>query len=212
MKYPGFEGLLMYEKSNDSSERIINAAIYEFAVNGFIKSTTKAIALRAGVSEALVFKYFGNKQKLLGQVSMEIMSLRIPNLFKYRLDEITPEEDDFDLQSFMRVISQKFNYIAGNLGYIKIVILDLSFNTEDTIDDVKHMLSGFLEQMDIKIALLQKKGILREDLEPRAIIRSFVGMLHILLMEKNLLDPTIDIDEALVTHMNIFLKGVGVND
>ena len=212
MQYPGFEGLMMYEKNNNSSERIINAAIYEFAINGYVKSTTKGIATRARVSEALVFKYFGNKQKLLGKVSMEIMSQRIPDLFKYRLEEMVPENDDFDLQIFIRIVSEKFNYIAENLGYIKIVFLDLSFNAEDTIQNVKSMLSKFLGQMDVKIVILQKKGIMRDDLEPRSIIRSFIGMLHVLLMEKNLLDPSLDIDKALAAHMNIFMKGVGVND
>lgn len=212
MEYPGFEGLKMYEKNNSSSERIINAAIYEFAVNSYVRSTTKGIATRAGVSEALVFKYFGNKQKLLGQVSMEIMIHRIPDLFKYRLDEMLPENDHFNMQSFIRIVEEKFNYIADNLGYIKIVFLDLSFNAEDTIESVKSMLSGFLDQMDVKIALLQKIGIMRDDLEPRSIIRSFVGVLHVLLMEKNLLNPSLDIEEALVIHMNIFMKGVGIND
>jgi len=212
MQYPGFEGLMMYEKNKSSSERIINAAIYEFAINGYVRSTTKAIATRAGVSEALIFKYFGNKQKLLGKVSMEIMTLRIPDLFKYRLEEMVSENDDLDLQSFSRIVSEKFQYIADNLGYIKIVFLDLSFNAEDTIGAVKSMLSSFLGQMDVKIILLQNKGIVREDLEPRSIIRSFIGMLHVLLMEKNLLDPSLDIDKALVAQMNIFMKGVGVND
>lgn len=212
MNYPGFEGLMKYEKENSSSERIINAAIYEFAMNGYVKSTTKGIATRAGVSEALIFKYFKNKQKLLGKVSMEIMSLRLPDLFKYRLDELVPSSDDFDLEYFIQIVSEKFHYISDNLGYIKIVFLDLSFNAEETINVVKSMLSYFLEQIDIKIVLLQEMGVLRDDLEPRTIIRSFIGILHVLLMEKNLLDPSLDINKALAEHLNIFMKGVGVND
>ena len=212
MQYPNFEGLMMYEKNNSSNERIINAAIYEFAVNGYVKSTTKGIAKRAGVSEALIFKYYGNKQKLLGKVSMEIMSLRLPELFEYRIDDMVAGTEGFDLERFIEIIREKFKFIADNLGYIKIVFLDLSFNDEATIDHVKRMLNSFLEQMDLKISSLQEMGIMRAELEPRSIIRSFIGSFHVLLMEQSLLDPSLDIDKALETHIHIFMKGVGVND
>lgn len=46
-------------------ERIVVEARRLFAEKGYVDTSTKEIALRAGVSEALIFKHFGNKDRLL---------------------------------------------------------------------------------------------------------------------------------------------------
>ncbi|WP_020537774.1 TetR/AcrR family transcriptional regulator [Lewinella cohaerens] len=46
-------------------ERILEAALELFAKQGFAATSTNAIAKKAGVSEGLLFKHFGNKQGLL---------------------------------------------------------------------------------------------------------------------------------------------------
>ena len=52
-------------KTTNRKQQIIDAALYLFANNGFIGTSTALIAKEAKVSEALIFKYFGNKNKLL---------------------------------------------------------------------------------------------------------------------------------------------------
>lgn len=44
---------------------ILDSARHEFSRNGYDATTTKAIAARAGVSESLLFRYFGPKSALL---------------------------------------------------------------------------------------------------------------------------------------------------
>src|SRR5690554_1934691 len=46
-------------------ERIVVEARRLFTEKGYVDTSTKEIALRAGVSEALIFKHFGNKDRLL---------------------------------------------------------------------------------------------------------------------------------------------------
>jgi AcrR family transcriptional regulator len=43
---------------------ILTAAVDLFAVNGFAGTTTRAVAKRAGVAEALVYPNFGSKTRL----------------------------------------------------------------------------------------------------------------------------------------------------
>lgn len=45
-------------------QRIINAALNEFARRGFRDASTNAITQQAGISKGALFHYFGNKQKL----------------------------------------------------------------------------------------------------------------------------------------------------
>lgn len=46
-------------------ERIVTEARKLFAEKGYVDTSTKEIARNAGVSEALIFKHFGNKDRLL---------------------------------------------------------------------------------------------------------------------------------------------------
>ncbi|MGG3469206.1 TetR/AcrR family transcriptional regulator [Neobacillus pocheonensis] len=48
----------------DKQERIINAAIKEFAQKGYDNASTNEIVKEAGISKGLLFHYFGNKKQL----------------------------------------------------------------------------------------------------------------------------------------------------
>lgn len=45
-------------------EKIINAAMAEFALRGYEKASTNEIVKKAGISKGLLFHYFRNKKQL----------------------------------------------------------------------------------------------------------------------------------------------------
>lgn len=55
----------MKQKVESRKEKILKEALLLFAEKGYMDTSTKVIAQRAGVSEALIFKHFGNKDNLL---------------------------------------------------------------------------------------------------------------------------------------------------
>ncbi|SEN39716.1 transcriptional regulator, TetR family [bacterium A37T11] len=55
----------MKDKVASRREKIIQEALILFAENGYADTSTKLIANKAGVSEALIFKHFTNKDQLL---------------------------------------------------------------------------------------------------------------------------------------------------
>jgi AcrR family transcriptional regulator len=54
-----------YAKSAETRQRILLAAIAEFADNGYNSGSTQQIAVRAGLSSAQIFYYFPKKEDLL---------------------------------------------------------------------------------------------------------------------------------------------------
>ncbi|RAC10263.1 TetR/AcrR family transcriptional regulator, partial [Burkholderia multivorans] len=50
--------------SPETAQRILVAAVREFAAHGFAKTTVRAIAAAAGVSPGLVIHHFGSKEGL----------------------------------------------------------------------------------------------------------------------------------------------------
>ncbi|MFC3198489.1 TetR/AcrR family transcriptional regulator [Parapedobacter deserti] len=53
------------QKVESRRDKILKEALLLFAEKGYLDTSTKVIAQRAGVSEALIFKHFGNKDNLL---------------------------------------------------------------------------------------------------------------------------------------------------
>ncbi|MCY4780898.1 TetR/AcrR family transcriptional regulator [Sphingobacterium sp. UT-1RO-CII-1] len=49
-------------------DRIMRVALSLFATKGYMDTSTKEISIEAGVSEALIFKHFGNKETLLSNI------------------------------------------------------------------------------------------------------------------------------------------------
>lgn len=55
----------MKETSVNRKEKILQTSLSLFAQKGYADTSTKEISIQAGVSEALIFKHFGNKDALL---------------------------------------------------------------------------------------------------------------------------------------------------
>ena len=53
-----------YSLESEKQERIINAALKEFARNGYARASTNEIIKQAGISKGSLFNYFNNKKEL----------------------------------------------------------------------------------------------------------------------------------------------------
>ena len=64
----------------EKQENILKAALSLFAAEGYHATSTSAIAKRAGVSEALIFRHFKNKEGLL-QAILEAGERKVKSLY-----------------------------------------------------------------------------------------------------------------------------------
>ena len=55
-------------KAEPTRETILAAALRRFSQRGFLGATTRRIAGEAGVAEVTLFRHFGSKEKLFGEV------------------------------------------------------------------------------------------------------------------------------------------------
>ncbi|MDO4187626.1 MAG: TetR/AcrR family transcriptional regulator [Lachnospiraceae bacterium] len=87
-----------FEIKNEKQERILNAAIKVFALNGYRKASTDVIVKEAGISKGLLFHYFSNKLSLYEYIidySIKYMNFEFSgSVSKY-------EKDFFELQMMM---------------------------------------------------------------------------------------------------------------
>lgn len=64
------------ERSAETRQRILDAALSEFAVNGLAGARTETIATAAGVNKALLYYYFDSKEKLYN-AALEMIAARV---------------------------------------------------------------------------------------------------------------------------------------
>lgn len=87
-----------FEIKNEKQERILNAAIKIFALNGYRKASTDTIVAEAGISKGLLFHYFSNKLSLYEYIID--YSIKYIN-FEFNGSVSKYEKDFFELQMMM---------------------------------------------------------------------------------------------------------------
>lgn len=126
------------------TKRLLEAAVQEFTANGYTGARTAAIAQRAGVVEALLFKYFGTKANLFQRAIFETLDQHYT-----RFVETHPFEGDNPgkwLEQAREYIGQQQDFLRENSGMFMSLIVQEAFDTEGVrgIDG----LSGLQEFLD----------------------------------------------------------------
>jgi TetR/AcrR family transcriptional regulator len=73
---PNTQNETQAEKSAETRDRILDAALREFSANGLAGARTEQIAAAAGVNKALLYYYFESKEKLYA-ATLEMVSARV---------------------------------------------------------------------------------------------------------------------------------------
>ncbi len=97
------------ERSAETRQRILDAALKEFAANGLAGARTEAIAAAAGVNKALLYYYFDSKEKLY-VAALEMISERVRDTsMAVFLRDATPGERvlRFAISHFDRILVQQ---------------------------------------------------------------------------------------------------------
>ena len=97
------------ERPAETRQRILDAALSEFAVNGLAGARTETIASAAGVNKALLYYYFESKEKLY-MAALEMIAARVRDTsMAVFLREATPGERVVRaaLNHFDRILAQQ---------------------------------------------------------------------------------------------------------
>jgi len=78
---------------DDKRERIITAAIKEFANKGYEKASTNAITTEAGIAKGLLFHYFGSKKKLFLHLVQYALDIALEH-YQQNLPQLSPDFAD----------------------------------------------------------------------------------------------------------------------
>lgn len=159
---------------DERRQQILQIAMSLFSKNGFVGTTTKKIAEAAGVSEATVFKHFANKEELYSAIlDHKACSHEMAEPFSEIAEELAAK-DDFGV--FYGMALNTFKHHREDRDLMRLLLHsaleghDLArMFFESFVVEVYEFLSKYIRQR-------QEDGVFR-DVEPKIIIRSFLGMI-----------------------------------
>jgi AcrR family transcriptional regulator len=195
-------------------EQILQRAVDLFSKRGFKGTTTKEIAKAAGVSEAIIFRHFATKDELYGAIlhskSCQDGMHRFPWEGNEVLQTAIRERDDFAV--FYNIALQAMNNHQNDVAFMRLLFysaLEEHQLADRFFGEFVSQVYGFIGEY---IRERQHEDAMR-DVEPRVVVRAFLGMLihhslnNILWDKKRrLLDITNE--EAATNFAEIVLKGV----
>lgn len=189
--------------SQERQASLIAAAASLFAAKGFNGTTTKEIAKAAGVSEALVFKYFPTKRTLYAAILAEKVTV---SALLEAVDEAAKKRDDH------RVFSLIASYrIRPGVDPTLLRLLLFSALEGDELSDMffgkHHMI--FYEHVAAYVRTRIDEGAFR-DVDPLLAARAFIGMVvhHRLLHEIFGVPMHRSHEDTVETYVELFLHGL----
>ncbi|MDA8078631.1 MAG: TetR/AcrR family transcriptional regulator [Nitrospiraceae bacterium] len=155
--------------TRNTRDRILEAGLTLFSKKGFLGSTTREIAKKAGVAELTLFRHFSSKERLFEETIKR-------HSFLPALKGLLPELKDLAYREALTQIAIRYlERLSARSELIKIMHSEIhSYPTK-----VKEIKQKFLGEMVGALASyfrgLQERGTLR-DFDPVIAARAFLGM------------------------------------
>lgn len=187
-----------FEIKNEKQERILNAAIKVFALNGYRKASTDVIVQEASISKGLLFHYFSNKLSLYEYIidySIKYMNFEFTNsISKY-------EKDFFELQMMMEQAKIR---VMKVYPYMQQFLASLKYESDEKAKEVIGENAYALESM---INVIYKQADTSK-FQDYVVVQKVVDMIRWMsdsFLREHLVEGDTDAD-ALVTEFSKYLK------
>ncbi|MFC6315297.1 TetR/AcrR family transcriptional regulator [Lapidilactobacillus achengensis] len=135
-----------------SQRKVLSAAIVLFSEQGYERTSTMAIARKAGVSQAVLFKYFHSKRDLLHQIIDPIVDNLIPTYVAEFFDNI--QHISFvkgHLRTTLREIAHERFYFLYNSKEVVLILLSEFITHEALKQSVLKAVSGQQDRVIRKV-------------------------------------------------------------
>lgn len=181
-------------------ERLLDAAVACFAAEGVAATSLRSIALKAGVTPALVNYYFGSKEQMLDAFVAERVTPVVEGL---RENLVAAGTDPHALlAAFVRGIHE----VVERFPWWPSLWVREVLNEKGALRDVLHTLIApqVTQLLARTLVDAQKRSAISADLDPRLLVVSLVGLTMFPLAAEHLwrrVFPAGDIDrEVLLRH------------
>ncbi len=158
------------EKAQVRRQQLIDAALHQFAEKGFDGASIRDIAQSAGVTEALVYHYFRNKEHLFEEM---LKARSFAPVLRRVLDEASDEAHP--AQVLHRVLLEFLDMMYDNASMSRMFIIEFMRNPichkyfRAMLEDNTANLARYLQHQ-------QQRGVFRADVDAQAVAGMLLGL------------------------------------
>ena len=185
--------LKQFEKSEMTREKILVAAVEEFAEKGFYGARVDAIADASGINKRMIYAHFESKEKLYTKVLLIAYEWVSESERAFMLDGQDPVE------AIRFIVRKSFEFLLDNPKFIRLLMWE-NLNRAMSIpkDELLKLKAPTFEYMKKQIRLGKSTGVFRQDIDEHEIVLSLMsfGFAHFsnahtmsALLERDLLSP-----------------------
>ena len=190
-------------------ERLLDAAVACFAADGVAATSLRGIALKAGVTPALVNYYFGSKEQLLDAFVAE----RVTPVVRVLRESLLAAGDDPRalLAAFVRGIHD----VVARFPWWPSLWVREVLNEKGALRDTLHnVIAPQVTQLLARTLVdAQKRGAISADLDPRLLVVSLVGLTMFPLAAEHIwrrIFPAGDLDRDVLLRHTLALLDHGL--
>lgn len=187
-----------FEIKNEKQERILNAAIKVFALNGYRKASTDVIVKEAGISKGLLFHYFTSKLSLYEYIieySVKFMNFEFTNSVSRQ------EKDFFELQTMMEQAKIR---VMKLYPYMQQFLTSLKYETDPKAKEIIGENAYAFESM-INVIYKQADNSKFQDYVVVSKVQDIIRWMSESFLKEHLLEGETD-SEELVFEFSKYLK------
>ncbi len=174
----------MGKKQELTKQKIIDTAIKLISLYGFNATTTALISKEIGLSETIIFKYFGDKENLLRQIGNLAIEQIFENISLIPLVKNIEAAKNYPLKEFLKsIIMERFHFLDQNFELVKILVIEMQYNNELLLSTQKTIYPKVYEVTEnIRLIICAKMQI--SDAQAQVILRIMIGTLISFALQK----------------------------
>jgi AcrR family transcriptional regulator len=182
---------------------VIDAALDVFSREGW-GATTREIARVAGVNEVTLFRQFTTKERLLAEVTRELVRQQSESLDRIDLN-------DFDLGRDLTTIAEAYDRSTSkHVGFIRTMMaqpVDPKLTEQITREIVRPLREKFL----VYLEEARKRGLIRAEVDLSAAVDAFTGMVFAGALRRSIRRQGYSREAYLNVCVEVFLRGLAVS-
>jgi AcrR family transcriptional regulator len=171
-----------------TGQRILAAAVQEFAEKGFFGARMQAMAAAAGVNKAMLHYYFRSKENLYRQVLQVTFQALWQNV-----EEILQEEAPI-IQRLDRVVDLYMDLFIRNPGLVRIILREVAGGGEQLRQSIKYLKTVGITPRRSLLRVEAEMGFSQDDL--LHLIVSLIGLCLFSTFAEPFLGELFDLDQA----------------
>jgi AcrR family transcriptional regulator len=153
----------------DTRSKILLSAHRLFARQGFDGTTTKELALDAGIAEGTLFRYFANKKAILIEVATQ-------GWIQILTDLLTELSEMGSYKAIAQMMRRRMGNMRENHDIMKVCFMEAQFHPELRDQIQSEVIGKMTDIAEVYFEEAINKGVYRSGIKPKVIATVFVGM------------------------------------